>query len=85
LLERIEKTLDQLFTMTRKLKIKEIKKLEEEYELRKKGLDLILLNDKMFLEKVGRRRLDDTKNDILDHLIRIKKRIQVLKNDLNIK
>jgi hypothetical protein len=53
--------------------------------LRKKGLDLIHLNEKVFLEKVGRRQLENTKYDILDHLIRIKKRIQVLKNDLKIK
>lgn len=71
--------------MSNKLRLKELKKLEEEYELRKKGLDLILLNEYSILETVGRRRLENTKNDILDYLIRIKKRIQVLKNDLNIK
>ena len=71
--------------MSNKLRLKELKKLEEEYELRKKGLDLILLNEYSILETVGKRRLENTKNDILDHLIRIKKRIQVLKNDLNIK
>jgi hypothetical protein len=57
-----------------------IKKLEDEKSKRLKGLDLINMNEDLFFKTVGRRRVEELKNDILDHIIRLTKEIRKLEN-----
>lgn len=63
--------------MTKK---EQLEKLEDEKSKRLKGLDLINMNEMLFIKTVGKRRVEELKNDILDHIIRLTREIRKLKN-----
>lgn len=63
--------------MTKK---EQLEKLEDEKSKRLKGLDLINMNEVLFIKTVGKRRVEELKNDILDHIVRLTKEIRKLKN-----
>ncbi len=62
-------------------KQKWIEKLLHERIIRKQALDLTVENEKEFLAKMGKKRLDELRDFCLDRMIEIDKKIKKLSQD----
>ena len=62
-------------------KQKMIEKLLHERTIRKQALDFSVENEKEFLEKMGKKKLDELRDFCLDRMIQIDKLIKILSQD----
>lgn len=58
-----------------------IDKLLHERTIRKQALDFSVENEKEFLEKMGKKKLDELRDFCLDRMIQIDKLIKILSQD----